>query len=352
MRQARVGQVERLVDFGLGHGLEGRIDKRHLAVGTGCLPERCGVDAVRLLLDVSEIGGLERRVAQAVFVGGQHDVAIGVGRLRQVGHGHADCGLRHVLDVGDALAVVEAPDELFQRQFAHAVDQHVGTALHQHSGQQAVFPIVVVREPAERSLDAAKHHRHVGIEAFEDVGVDNRRHVGTHPGAAVGSVGVVGAQTLVGRVVVDHGIHGAGRYGEEQARPAQLAKVAEVVAPVGLRHHGHAQALRLERAAHHGGRKRRVVDVGIARKDYDIGTVPPPQLHLLARGGQPVLQLWCAVGTRLTVHTKMIQKFFVVRFLGGSEPSQRAKIAHLAAAWAHTCGRRAPLGREMNTFTA
>ena len=71
--------------------------------------------------------------------------------------------------------------------------------------------------------------------------------------AAAGGRDVVGASPAVGGVVVYHRVHGAGTHAEEQARAAELAEVAEVVLPVGLRHDGHLAACCGQRAPYHGG---------------------------------------------------------------------------------------------------
>ena len=126
------------------------------------------------------------------------------------------------------------------------------------------MPVVVVRQSSQRGLDARNHHRHIGEELLEDVGIDDGGVVGPLSGACVGGVGIVAATATVGGVVVHHRVHGAGAHTEEQTRAAQLAEVAQVVAPVGLRHDGHAIALRLEHAPDDRRAHRGVVDIGVA----------------------------------------------------------------------------------------
>ncbi len=73
---------------------------------------------------------------------------------------------------------------------------------------------------------------------FKDFGVDNGGHVGTAAGLATRGVGVVGAFSFAGSVVVDHRVHGAWRDAEEEAGGAEFFEVAEVVFPVGLWDYG------------------------------------------------------------------------------------------------------------------
>ena len=87
-------------------------------------------------------------------------------------------------------------------------------------------------------FDAADGHRDIGPELLEDSGIDEGRPVRAGAGATFRRVSVVAAKAFGGSIVVDHGVHGAGAYTEEQPRPAELAEVAQVVAPVGLRHNG------------------------------------------------------------------------------------------------------------------
>jgi len=88
--------------------------------------------------------------------------------------------------------------------------------------------------------------------------------------------------------VVHHAVHGAAGDAEEETRGAELAEVAQVVAPVGLRDDGDAESGRLERAPDDGGAERRMVDVGVAGDEHHVGPVPAEALHLIECYGQEV----------------------------------------------------------------
>ena len=162
----------------------------------------------------------------------------------------------------------------------HPVHQPVGLAANEYRRLQAVLPIVIMRQAAQRGLDAADYYRHVGIKLLEDVAVDGYGIVGTIPGTALGSVGVVAAQALAGGVVVHHRIHRAGRYAKVEARPSQFLEITQVVAPVGLRDHRHPVTAALEHAGYHRRTKRRMVYESIPGKQDDVGLVPSQRLHL------------------------------------------------------------------------
>ena len=59
-------------------------------------------------------------------------------------------------------------------------------------------------ETAQRGLDSAYHYGHIGEEFLECLGVDYGGVFGTSGVAAVGGVGILGAQTLAGGVAVHH----------------------------------------------------------------------------------------------------------------------------------------------------
>ncbi len=109
-----------------------------------------------------------------------------------------------------------------------------------------------MRKAAEGSFDAADDNRDIREKFLQNLGIYRDGIVRTGAGLAFGRVGVVVPQALGGSVVVHHGIHGTGIEAEVQARGAQLAKIAEVVPPVRLRHHGHAVAPFLQPAGNNG----------------------------------------------------------------------------------------------------
>ena len=141
-------------------------------------------------------------------------------------------------------------------------------------------------EPSQRRFDAAHHHRRAGIEPFEDAGIGLDSVVGAEARRTARGVGVVAAQTFVGRIVVDHRVHGPGRHGEEEARRAELAEIAQVVAPVGLRNHRYAVTFCFEQAADDRRAESRMVDVGVAREENDVHRIPAPLAGLLDCGRQ------------------------------------------------------------------
>ena len=184
--------------------------------------------------------------------------------------------------------VVQQVAECRRRQFAHAVDNHIRTAVAQNRGPQAVLPIIKVRHATQRRLDAAQHYGHIGEKLLQDAGIDNGGVFGAQVVAAVGAVGILGTQTAIGRVLVDHRVHHAGRDAEEHPRTAQLLEVAVIAVPVRLRHDADAIPLGLDQPAYHRGAKRGMIHVGIGGKEDDVGPVPPAQFHFLARRGQEV----------------------------------------------------------------
>ena len=293
MRYARVGQVVRGVQLLGGHGGVGRIDDGPLVAHL--LYEALGVEHVGLFLDVAEVLGLRALVAKALLVAVQHDVAFGRGvtggeidRLGYVG-GHADGAVAVGRCAGCGL--VEAPGQLDDGLFAHAVDDDVGGSIAEDARAQTVLPVVVVGESAQRGFDAAQHDGRVGKELAQDAGVDDGGVLRSQVVTAVGTVGVLGAQTACGGVLVDHRVHASRRDAEEEARSAELAEVAVVAVPVGLGHDGHAVAGRLKGTTYDGRPEGGVVYIGVGREEDDVGAVPAAQLKLFLGSGQKVGEL-------------------------------------------------------------
>ena len=84
--------------------------------------------------------------------------------------------------------------------------------------------------------------------------------------ATIWTVGILGAQSTVGGILVHHRVHAAWGNAEEQARAAQLLEVAEVAVPVRLRNDGHAIACCLQRPSNDGGPEGWMVYIGVARE--------------------------------------------------------------------------------------
>ena len=162
---------------------------------------------------------------------GKHDRA-GGDRLRLAGaHGVGDAA--HVAQVLDRLARGEPAGDRHDLVLAHAEDDQVGLGVEHDRPADGVAPVVVMRQPAERGLDAAGDDRHARKRLAGALAVGNRRAVGPQADLAAGRIGVVVAYFLVGRVMVDHAVHVAGADAEEQPGPAELPPGLGT-SPVGL----------------------------------------------------------------------------------------------------------------------
>ena len=282
MRRPFVGKVERPVEFFGRERRVGGVD-HHVTVARGFDQYAVRLHEVALRLDAAEIFGEGVRVGRALLVGVQQQPVFEPVDVGAVGEE------RHLPEFAQQLGVVAVAHRrgyLLHDALAHAVDQQVGTAVDEDRGFERILPVVVVGEPPQRRFDAAHHHRRAGIEPFEDAGVGLDSVVGAEARRTARGVGVVAAQTFVGRIVVDHRVHGPGRHGEEEARRAELAEIAQVVAPVGLRNHRYAVTFCFEQAADDRRAESRMVDVGVAREENDVHRIPAPLAGLFDCGRQ------------------------------------------------------------------
>ena len=180
----------------------------------------------------------------------------------------------------DRLTGREPPGDLDDLVLAHAEDDEVGLGVEHDRPADGVAPVVVMGQPAERGLDAAGDDRHAGKRLAGTLAVGDRGPVGPQADPAAGTVGVVVADLLVGRVVVDHAVHVAGADAEEQPRPAELPPGLGA-SPVGLAENRDPKPGRLQHPAQDPHRERRMIDVGVARDEDDVDIVPAPaRLHL------------------------------------------------------------------------
>ena len=114
------------------------------------------------------------------------------------------------MNILDQLSTLQLLAELQGVALPHTIEDEVGPTVAEDALAQFVLPVVVMGQSAERGFDAAQCHGNVGIELLEDLGVDDGGIVGAQVVPGVGTVGILMAQPSVGRVVVDHGVHGTG----------------------------------------------------------------------------------------------------------------------------------------------
>ena len=135
--------------------------------------------------------------------------------------------------------------------------------------------------------------------------------------------------------MIHHGVHGAAGNAEEESWGTELAEVAQVVAPVGLREDGHAVACRLERPPDDRGTKRRMVDIGVASDQHHVHLLPSQALHLLQRYRQKMPHITLVL---LFVSLIVFSLFEIISHPPFSSPSnfhfppsevQKPKMCHL-----------------------
>lgn len=244
MRLIHIWEIERSIDFLLSHWWVLGVEYND-AVAT-LLSESCGMFAVGLFLDVLEIFGIAHLVVETLFVRIEFDsLPVFILRKRRVGRDEKR-RLRNRLERAKRDALAEESTDFGKWFFTHAIDENVGTGIDKDRWSETILPIVVVSDTTERSLDASEKYRYVGEEHLENLCVDDRRIVGTGAGASARSICIIGTSTSGSSIMVDHGIHGSGRYCKEIARSSEFAEIAKVVLPIRLRHNGNLESARLD----------------------------------------------------------------------------------------------------------
>ena len=209
-----------------------------------------------------------------------------------------------------------------------AVHEQIGLRIEQHRATHAVRPVIEMRHPSQRRLDAADNHGHVLPGFACTLGVNDHRAIGAASGGGVRRVGIVRTDATVGRVAVDHRIHIAGGDAEKKLRPAQRPKGLGG-RPVRLGDNTDAKTLRLQHASDQRHAETRMIDIGIARDQDHVTLVPAEAVHFGARHGQhrrrrqprgPVLavrkNVACRVHVRSITHpVKGITVDFISTFL-------------------------------------
>ena len=185
----------------------------------------------------------------------------------------------HILYFPHGDAAVEQRGDAAQRVLAHPVAEQVGARIDEDRAADAVLPVIVMREPAGGSLDAADDNRHVAVRFADAVAVDDHGAVGTPARPAAGGIPVVAASLLSGGIMRDHRIDVARV--DEEAQPRAAERLERRAAfPVGLRENRYAEARRLKNAGDDRRAERGVIDVRVAGDEYEIGRVPAAGAHV------------------------------------------------------------------------
>ena len=284
MRQTGVGQVETGINLLGAHGWLRRID-HNPAVGMALhqggalyliafplddlVVLRLGTLAAATLLEGVELDNRRILSYRSTLIPNKLNTLVGL-----IGH------LWKAIECFDGFPLGQQGGHLEGGALAHAIVEEVGRGVGKNAGEKAVVPIIVVCKAAHGGLDAGKDDGDRGIELFEDAGVDISGAVWTETSLTARGVGIVVTQTAGSGVVVHHAVHGSAGDAKEKARCAELAEVAQVVAPVGLRDDGHPIARSLKGAPYDSGAKGRMVHICIASDKHHIHGVPsqPPDL--------------------------------------------------------------------------
>ncbi len=291
MRQPREGQLIFPIDErGIGRR-RGRIDVDQVA------PVLLNEDArvIGIVLEVVE----PRELRVGLLVGG--DLLVGrqpdllpLARAREVAPAllgvvaEAHRGAADIGEAADVLAVRQAARDIQDRLLAHSIDEEIGGAIDEDGMADAIAPVIVMREPPQRRLDAADHHRHVGEELLQLARIDGGRVIGSLSGRRVRRIGVRRAPLLAGRVMVDHRIHVAARHAEEEPRAAAGEKVLEPAAfvPSRLGDDPHLVPPSGEQAADQRHAEGRVIDVRVAVDEHHVELRPASPSRLVERHRQ------------------------------------------------------------------
>ena len=206
-----------------------------------------------------------------------------------VGHAAEQRDAADGVEIARRLAGGEPVRHLDDGALGIAVEQEVRLGVGQDRAAHLVGPVVVMRDAAQRRLDAAEHDRHVLERLAAALRVDDGAAVRPLAAFAARRVGVVVAQPAVRRVAVDHRVHVAAGDAEEQARLAQrLERLGRL--PVRLRDDADPEALRLEQPADDRHAEARMVDIGVAGHQHDVAGVPAERVisaRLIGRNGAP-----------------------------------------------------------------
>ena len=174
---------------------------------------------------------------------------------------------------------------VYDRPLCVAVHKQVGATVEQDGTAYLVAPVIVMGNASQAGFDAAHYQRNVPVSLPHALAVDDDRAVGTLAALVVGRVGVVVSAFPVCRVAVDHGVHVARSYTEEQVGLAESLE-RFCAGPIWLGDNAYAEPLGLQYATDHCHPEARVIHVSVSGHQDDVTAVPAQRVHLLPCHGQ------------------------------------------------------------------
>ena len=165
------------------------------------------------------------------------------------------------------------------RPLGIAIQQQVALGVYHNAAAYLVAPIIVVRDAAQGTFNAAQNNGGVFERLTAALAVNNRRPVRAFTRHIAWRVGVVTADFSVCGVAVDHGVHVAAGHAPEQIGLSQSLESLGT-SPVGLGNDANPKALRFEHAADDRHTEAGVVNIGVAGDQHDVAAVPTQLVHL------------------------------------------------------------------------
>ena len=152
MRQTRIRQVESRIQFRGSHQRERRI--HHYIFAVNFLNHALSMHFVGFFLQMAHVLSLSLLVVETFFVAVEDDVIV-LEAARNLILLAVENHLRHFVDLAKRLAFCKGIGQFNDRTFAHSVENEVGARIAENALAELVFPIVVVADAAQRSLNTA-----------------------------------------------------------------------------------------------------------------------------------------------------------------------------------------------------
>ena len=202
------------------------------------------------------------------------------------------CLVHSAVNIGDVAHIHTAGQsirDLHDAALAHSVGDQIGARFQKDGAAHTVRPVVIVGHAPQACLQSAQDDRCLFKCSADQIAVDNHGIVGSFSHYSAGTERIMTAVLFVDRIVIDHGIHVAGRDQKAQAGLPQDRHACRI-APVGLADHSHRIASGLQDTRNNRRPEARVVHIRVAADIYKIQLFNSLRLHVLPAHGQKALR--------------------------------------------------------------
>ena len=105
---------------------------------------------------------------------------------------------------------------LYDRMFTHTVGNHVCTGIQKYTSLYLIRPVIIMSQPSQTRLNPTQNNGGMLVRSPDQIAIYDDCPVGTKSHLTAGGIGIFLSVLFRNGIVIDHGVHIAGRHKKSQ----------------------------------------------------------------------------------------------------------------------------------------